>query len=211
MSRLFDAVANARALLPPPGRQVPAPDTGGPAPRLGPADRELVRLWQAIETGLAGRPTRVVQIAACAEGEDDPSVAVGLARLAGAAAGRGVVVLDGTHRRVGGDGTVAFGPLPGTDGDPRALDPAALRLAWQRLSERADLVVLDSPPVTASALALALAPTVDAVVLLVEAERTREAVAAAARDALTAAGANLLGVVLTRRRFHVPKGLWDRL
>ena len=203
MSRLFDAVSSARALAP---RQ-PGPS----AVATCAAELPLLRLWQAVEARLGDRMPKVIQIAPCAEGEADPAVAMGLARLAGRSSGRHVVLLDGVRRRASGDAEVAFGPLPGRSGDARQLRPDLLRQLWQRLGEQADLIVLDSPPVLGSSLALSLAPTVDGVVLLVEAERTRTAVAAAARDALQAAGAEVIGVVLNHRRFHVPKAIYDRL
>ena len=123
-----------------------------------------------------------------------------------------VVVLNSRPNPSGGDhGPVAFGPLPGGNGDLRALNPGLLASYWQLLLRAADLVILDAPPVLASPVCLGLAPTVDGVILLVEAERTRQAVAEAARDALQACGANLLGVVLNKRRFAVPAALYRRL
>jgi Mrp family chromosome partitioning ATPase len=203
MSRLFDAVSSARALAP---RQ-PGPS----AIANSPVELPLLRLWQAVEARLGERAPRIIQIAACVEGEADSSVAMGLARLAGRSGGRGVLLLDGVRTSASGDGEVAFGPLPGRSGDARQLRPDLLRRLWSTLGEQADLIVLDSPPVLGSPLTLALAPTVDGVVLLVEAERTRDAVAMAARDALIAAGAEVLGVVLHGRRLHVPKAVYDRL
>jgi len=198
MSRFFAAVARARALCP--------AGAGGPG-----LDLPLLRLWQAVETRLADHPRKVVQIAACGAGESASAVALRLARLAGGTLGGGVVVLGSSPVEESAPGPVAFGLLPGRGSDCRALNPVLLAEYWRRLLEGAALVVLDTPPVLESPLALALAPTVDGVVLVVEAERTRVAVARAARDALVAGGANLLGVVLNRRRFHVPAGLYKRL
>jgi protein-tyrosine kinase len=204
MSRLFAAIENARAL-----------SLHGAAKGQSP-DLPLMLLWQAVESRLADRRRKVIQIVPCAAREADPGVAVRFARLAGRAMGRAVVVLDaqrtGFEREDGeGGGWVAFGPLPGRSGDARELNPGLLRDAWRRLGERADLVVLDSPAVLDSPLGLALAPTVDGVILLIEAERTRPRVAEAARDALRGAGAHILGVVLNKRRYHVPKGIYERL
>ncbi|MEW5726532.1 MAG: hypothetical protein AB1918_01770 [Pseudomonadota bacterium] len=209
MSRYYDAIRDSRAVTVA-GGGVPA--RGGTVP-VAAADLPLLRLWQAIEARLAGRRRKVVQIAACAEGEADPAVAVRLARLAGRGMAGGVIVLNSvtTETALDDDGVVAFGPLPGRSGDARALNRPLVEAYWARLAEAADLIILDTPPVLASPLAQALAPTADGVVLVVEAERTRAAVARAARDALVAAGANVLGVVLNKRRLHVPKALYDRL
>lgn len=211
MSRIFDAIENARALAPVAGR-MPA-EIGRPAGGSTATDLALLRLWQAVEVRLADRPRKVVQIVPVGADEADPAVAVRLARLAGRTMDGGVVVLTGhdSETRRDEDGTVAYGPLPGRGGDARALNPRLLEHFWDHIGARADLVILDTPPVLGSPLTLALAPTVDGVILVIEAERTRAAVAEAARDSLRASGANLLGVVFNKRRYHVPRGLYERL
>jgi Mrp family chromosome partitioning ATPase len=192
------------------------PAAGGGLPALpgsvSAADLPMLRLWQAVEARLAGRPRRVVQIVPCTEAEADQAVAVRLARLAGKGMAGGVLLLNAVTSEtvMDDDGLVAFGPLP-RGGDARALNAGLLNAYWDRLSQAAGLVVIDSPALLSSPLAQAMAPTVDGVVLVVEAERTRAAIAQAARDSLKAAGANILGVVLNKRRFHVPKAIYDRL
>lgn len=212
MSRIHDALENARALVPTgPGGAIAEP------PRLPGAvtatDLPLLRLWQAIEVKLAGKPRRVIQIAPCGERERDPAVAVRLARLAGRAMGGGVLLLNGveSETRMDDGGEVALGPLPGRAGDARALNPRLLAACWDKLAEQADLIILDAPPLLSSPLAQALAPTVDGVVLLVEAERTRTADALEARRALETGGATILGVVFNKQRRPLPKALHDRL
>jgi hypothetical protein len=171
----------------------------------------MLRLWQAVEARLSDRPYKVVVVAPCVDAEADPEVAMRFARLAGHALGRNVVLLGRAHDRIQWDGRLVLGPLPGHGGDPRELERPVLHRTWGRLGERADLVVIDSPSVLDSPVGLALAPTADGVILLVEAERTRAKAAAAARDALAAAGATILGIVLNRRRHYVPKALYEFL
>ncbi|MBC7954188.1 MAG: hypothetical protein H7Z12_20530 [Rhodospirillaceae bacterium] len=211
MSRFYDAIETARALAPMDGRTLAEP------PRLPgqvtASDLPMLRLWQGVEAKLADHPRRVIQIVPCGEGEHDPAVAVRLARLAGRSMGGGVLLLNQieSENRMDDDGQVALGPLPGRAGNASALNPRLLAAYWQHLAERADLIILDTPPVLSSPLAQALAPTVDGVILVVEAERTRTEVARAAQHALTMAGANILGVVLNKRRYHVPKRVYERL
>lgn len=211
MSRIFAAIENARALAPVSGR-MPA-EMGRLPGQAAATDLALLRLWQAVEVRLAARPRKVVQIVPVGVEEADPAVAIRLARLAGRSMAGGVVVLNAfeSETRLDEDGTVAYGPLPGRGGDARALNPNLLAQYWDRLGARADLIILDTPSVLVSPLALALAPTADGIILVIEAERTRAAVAEAARDTLRAGGANLLGVVLNKRRYHVPKAIYDRL
>lgn len=212
MSRIHDALENARALVP-----TGAGGALAEPPRLPGAvvatDLPLLRLWQAIAVRLPDKASRVIQIAPCGEAERDPAVAVRLARLAGRTLGGGVLLLNGveSEARLDDDGAVAWGPLPGRAGDARALNPRLLAEYWRRLAERAELIILDAPPVLTSPLAQALAPTVDGVVLVIEAERTRAADAREARRALETGGATILGVVFNKQRRPLPKALHDRL
>jgi len=72
-------------------------------------------------------------------------------------------------------------------------------------------VVVDTPPLLESALALRICSSASGVVLVVEAEKTRWEVAKEAREMLRRSDAHLLGVVLNRRRFHVPDWLYRKI
>lgn len=65
-----------------------------------------------------------------------------------------------------------------------------------KLAERADVVLVDSPPILPVADATVLAREVDGVVLVVEVGKTRRAAAQQAVESLQQVGANVLGVVL---------------
>jgi capsular exopolysaccharide synthesis family protein len=62
--------------------------------------------------------------------------------------------------------------------------------------ERADLVLIDSPPVLAVSDAVVLAQKVDGVLLMVNAGRTRREVAQRALENLRHVGANVVGAIL---------------
>lgn len=72
------------------------------------------------------------------------------------------------------------------------------------LGRHADVVFIDAAPVTLYPDARALAPLVDGVVLVVEADVTPVAVANRAVELIRDTGANLLGVVLNKRRDYIP-------
>lgn len=78
------------------------------------------------------------------------------------------------------------------------LDNAPFRQLIQGLSEGFDLVVLDSPPVMAVADASIIANAASAVLFVVGAGATSREVAQAAIDRLTAAQAQVIGVVLNK-------------
>ncbi len=73
------------------------------------------------------------------------------------------------------------------------------------LAEAADLVFADAPPVTLYPDARALAPLFDGVVLVVEADTTPVSVATRSCQILRDAGANILGVVLNKRKDYIPE------
>jgi len=72
------------------------------------------------------------------------------------------------------------------------------------MREQFDLVLIDSPAADQFYEAIMLAPEVDTSVLVVEAERTRAAVACNLRDRIQDVGGAIAGVLLNKRRFHVP-------
>jgi protein-tyrosine kinase len=82
---------------------------------------------------------------------------------------------------------------------------------WESLKEHFDLVVIDSPPLSASAAGLAFCRRADGVVLVLEAERTRAPVAEKAKEQIQKNGGNILGVVFNKRKFYIPKGIYKRL
>jgi Mrp family chromosome partitioning ATPase len=75
---------------------------------------------------------------------------------------------------------------------------------WEILRNRFELVLIDSPAVTETPESLAIGRRCDGIVLLVEADKTRWPVVASVRDKITKHHSNLLGVVLNKRRYHIP-------
>jgi len=82
---------------------------------------------------------------------------------------------------------------------------------WREIRTPFDEVVIDCPAASRSPLGLAMAPHADAVVLVVEADRTRAPVAEKLLRELRATDANVVGAVLNRRRHYVPARIYDRL
>jgi non-specific protein-tyrosine kinase len=87
------------------------------------------------------------------------------------------------------------GPTPPGPAELLASDRFRLLLALAR--EAAAFVIIDAPPVTAVADALAIAAAADGTLLIVRAGKTRRPAAQRAKEQLLRVGANLLGVVLT--------------
>jgi Mrp family chromosome partitioning ATPase len=82
---------------------------------------------------------------------------------------------------------------------------------WCRLREHYDTVVVDAPALEESHLGLVLARGSDAVVVVVQAERTRRPAVLRLIDLLRQSGAPLAGTVLNQHRHYVPRFIYDRL
>ncbi|KKK63068.1 hypothetical protein LCGC14_2998030, partial [marine sediment metagenome] len=72
-------------------------------------------------------------------------------------------------------------------------------------------VVIDVPALSDTSSSIRLASLCDGVVLVIEAEQLRWEVAQKARAQLVKSNANILGVVLNKRQYHVPRWLYKTL
>lgn len=91
------------------------------------------------------------------------------------------------------------------------LDPDLLRVLLHKLAGDYRFVVIDGEAVYAGADSLVMGPLVDGVILVINAEDTRREVAQAASQRLVQAGAQLIGSVFNRRRYYMPKWLYNNL
>jgi len=104
-----------------------------------------------------------------------------------------------------GDAEVMEGVLTGEANTLPSVD--AVRSLLVRLRQQFRLIVIDAPPIASARHVAAFSTTADGVILVVEAERTRGADLERARNILDRLGANVLGVVLNKRRSWVPRRL----
>ena len=82
---------------------------------------------------------------------------------------------------------------------------------WQKLRDCFDDIVLDLPATSTSRLGLVSAVHCDGVVVLLEAEKTRAPVAESLIASLRAVRAPILGTVLNKRRYYLPKQIYRLL
>lgn len=82
---------------------------------------------------------------------------------------------------------------------------------WQSARNQFSLILIDSSPVNASADGLAICEFVNGVVLVIAAEKTRSAVAQNVKKEILRREGNLLGIVFTKRKFHIPKSIHNHL
>jgi capsular exopolysaccharide synthesis family protein len=74
-----------------------------------------------------------------------------------------------------------------------------------------DFVILDAPPATSFSEARVICRKMDGVVLVLGSGTTRRQVALKAKKEIEEAGGKVLGVVLNRRKFHIPTWIYERL
>jgi capsular exopolysaccharide synthesis family protein len=79
------------------------------------------------------------------------------------------------------------------------------------LTQRFDYVLFDAGAVLGHAEASMLASTVDGVVLVVRANRTKREVLAKAEKLVRFSGGSVIGTVLNRRRYPIPESVYKRL
>jgi len=90
-------------------------------------------------------------------------------------------------------------------------EPPGMAQFWERMRQEFELVVVDSPALSDSFDPVMIANQMDAVILVINAEATRSPVARNLRDRLMEVGGPVIGCVLNRRRYHIPRFLYRRL
>jgi succinoglycan biosynthesis transport protein ExoP len=104
---------------------------------------------------------------------------------------------------------LSSGPL-GAD-SPNLLTSPRLSTRFAELREEFDFVIVDAPPMTRYADALALGSLSDGVVLVLEAANTRREAALMAVENLRSSKIPVLGAVLNKRAYPIPEKIYNRL
>ena len=108
---------------------------------------------------------------------------------------------------VAGLSLLASGPLPPRPAD--ILGSRRMQAVIKRLVGEADIVLFDTPPVTAVTDAAVLATHVDGVLLVFQAGKTRREHAKQTRQILEKVKANIIGVVLNDARLETGYGYYS--
>ena len=183
-------------------------------------------LRTSIQFADAAKPVRVVAITSAVPGEGKTTTAMGLARAVAAAGGK-VLLIDADARRrassrqfaadvtlgldevLAGEATLDQAIVKDSLSDacllPQRLDSKGISLAEspalaeliERVRERYDLVILDTPPVLPVDEARVIASMTDGVVFLVRWRKTPSKAASVALRRLYDVHAEMLGAVLT--------------
>jgi hypothetical protein len=185
-------------------------------------------------SSLSGKEGGVVELIAASEGEGTTSLAIDLAILIGERTALSVLVVD-IEPEPGHEVSTLMAQrgallkrLP-PKGDLIQLGETSVRISqpigksgwrmteadWLKCLDYArkhfDLVIIDAPSLEASYTGVAIARQADLVLAVVAAEETRAAVANNLIDRIDAVGAEVTGVILNKRRFHIPRMIYSRL
>ena len=104
---------------------------------------------------------------------------------------------------------LSSGPLAADS--PNLLSSERMKARSMELRREFDFVIVDAPPMTRYADAIALGQLADGVVLVLEAESTRQEAARVAVENLRSSKIQILGAVLNKRTFPIPEGLYRRI
>jgi capsular exopolysaccharide synthesis family protein len=94
---------------------------------------------------------------------------------------------------------------------PSLLTSERMKALSAELRREFDFVIVDAPPLTRCADAIALGQLSDGVVLVLEANSTRRETALAAAESLRSSGIQIIGAVLNKRTFPIPEKIYNRL
>jgi Mrp family chromosome partitioning ATPase len=229
MTRIFDALQiqgeRSRDPLGPTSQVYGEPST---LPR-----EELIALYHTLRMQLPQDAPPIVEITSSSRGEGTSTVARDLANAVASTLGLRVllVVVEARDAVEPGLETVANGEAAATDviapardgpfyraslsvfgaGARFLFDSGRMERVFAELVELVDIVFIDAPPILSEVGSMVLTRCVGGVVLVVEAERTRAPIVEQARRAIEANGGRLLGVVMNKRRYHIPRSIYRRL
>ncbi|MCX5811506.1 MAG: CpsD/CapB family tyrosine-protein kinase [Proteobacteria bacterium] len=95
--------------------------------------------------------------------------------------------------------------------DADLFDSPKIDNIWEQLKKRFDVILVDSPPGGSSPIGFTICRTVDGVIIVVEAEKTRWPVTSSIKERLLQNGANIIGAVFNKRKFYIPPWIYKRL
>jgi capsular exopolysaccharide synthesis family protein len=100
---------------------------------------------------------------------------------------------------------------PRSNGSNGRLVPSAIHDQLLRYANLFDFVLVDCPPINAYGDAASIAAACEAVILVIDGNKTRREAAQSSKSHLTRAHCTLLGVFMNRRKFYIPQFVYNRL
>lgn len=166
-------------------------------------EAEMMELFNTVSGRLPQTPGKVLQFMSTQEGEGTTTLCRAFASVVTVRLKKSVLFIESPAVRPSSD--------PADASLASALYSPRMHELLQHLRHHYDFVIIDAAAATASSNGFALARHVDGVILVVEAEYTRWPVVQNFKDRLVSSDANILGVVLNKRRYYIPSFLYKRL
>lgn len=189
--------------------------------------RDMVALYQRIRASTPTPHGLVLEIIGAHHGVGATSVAYGIGRAAADLAGHRVLLCDGTGngdllalsavvprnslrdvatpRGMAGTASIRSCPLGKGGLSPEMpVNMSGYAESLNSLRNAFDLIVIDVPPSNDSALGPVLARHADAVLIVVEAQKTRIPAISSLIGNIEGNGGRVTGVVMNKRRQHIP-------
>ncbi len=94
---------------------------------------------------------------------------------------------------------------------PKIVESKEFSDLMDELKKEFSYIIIDSPPLQYYPESIMLASKVDGVILVVQAEEVRRQIVVDTKKKLNAVNANILGVVLNRKKHYIPKSIYTRL
>ena len=205
---------------------------------LGANRTELGMLGGSLLSATKGKLPKTILVTSARRGEGRTTTAVAIAHALATESNARVLLVDADTRNPSLHDCFEIEPAPGfseyvTEGESvsgiteSGIDRLAIMPAGQHPEDTArflagggvvhlleewaqeyEHIILDTSSVLATSTPALLAPHVDGVLLVAECERTKWQVLEAAQEKLLGSGGNVLGVILNKRRYYIPKFLY---
>lgn len=231
MTRIIDAspLLKRRGL---PRADSPLDYRSSGSPLLGQTD--MLLLYGAVTAHMPDERSRIVELASATSGEGTSTIAREMALTIAGDLLKPVMLIRVVNDLPLSPGleAAAHGRMPleaviETDLDVPTLTTVTLNLGgpnagllfdgdeldrvFAQATRMARLVIVDAPPILSDVAGIALARKVSGVLLVVEAEKTRAPLIEQARRVIETGGGRVLGVILNKRKHHIPGWIYRLL
>jgi Mrp family chromosome partitioning ATPase len=195
---------------------------------------DMLLLYCAVTAHLPDEPSRIIELTSATPGEGTSTIAREMALTIAGDLSKSVMLIRVVndlplspgleavaHRRIPLEAvvetdlyvpTLTTATLSLGGGNAGLLfDGDELDRVFAQAARLARLVIIDAPPILSDVTGIALSRKVSGVLLIVEAERTRAPIIEQARRVIETGGGRVLGVILNKRKHHIPGWLYRRL
>jgi protein-tyrosine kinase len=110
-----------------------------------------------------------------------------------------------------GDSNLYFAPISVQASlVPPVKDISTTLNVWNKLKEKFDLILIDSSSDENNSESVAISRSVDGVLLVVEAEKTRKKSIKKLKDRINANGGTVIGVIFNKRKYYIPEYIYRK-